>query len=133
MTSSTAVFLSVASFVLDNANAQYSSTRWSTGIPQIKPLKEWLRKMVTSSWAHRNPSFYKMNSIVSALDSSIVNHTCVIQGLNGKFVFANGGDSAFMNLESIYTSNFENHPQVWHSLSFGKFCHMINPIVGQDK
>ncbi|KAJ7938241.1 hypothetical protein B0H13DRAFT_1851689 [Mycena leptocephala] len=97
MTSLTAVFPSVTSFVLDNA--QNSSTRWLSGIARIKPLKEWLCER--HSWDHRDLSLYKMISIVSVLNSSVVDEICVIQGSNGKFVFTNGVDSAVMNLEGM--------------------------------
>ncbi|KAJ7818450.1 hypothetical protein B0H13DRAFT_1922229 [Mycena leptocephala] len=83
---------------------------WLSGIPRIKLLKEWLCEM--RSWAHQDPSFYKMISIISALNSSIVDEICVIQGSNGRFVFANGVDSAVMNLVISHNIGFSScfHP-----------------------
>ncbi|KAJ7936712.1 hypothetical protein B0H13DRAFT_1853138 [Mycena leptocephala] len=97
MTSATGVFPSVAAIASDNA--ENSSTKWLSGIPRIKPLKQWLCEM--RSWAQRDPSFYKMICIISVLDPSIVDESCVIQGSNGNFVFGNGVDSAVMNLEGM--------------------------------
>ncbi|KAJ7145943.1 hypothetical protein C8R44DRAFT_723806 [Mycena epipterygia] len=91
----TSLFPSVASITVDNAQ---SNTRWMSTVPRIKPFKEWLCQM--GSWVQRDPSFYKMISIVSALNSSVTDNIYVIQGFNGKFVFANDVDSAVMNLES---------------------------------
>ncbi|KAJ7823903.1 hypothetical protein B0H13DRAFT_1919396 [Mycena leptocephala] len=93
----TSLFPSVASFTVDNA--QNSNTRWMSGVPRIKPFKEWLCQM--GSWVQRDPSFYKMLSIVSSLNSSVTDNIYVIQSFNGKFVFANDVDSAVMNLEGI--------------------------------
>ncbi|KAJ6506541.1 hypothetical protein C8R45DRAFT_922723 [Mycena sanguinolenta] len=111
----TSLFPSVASFKADNAvycplfqlisgahtrgRQQNSNTRWMSGVPRIKPFKEWLRQM--GSWVQRDPSFYKMLSIVSSLNSSVTDNIYVIQSFNGKFVFVNDVDSAVMNLERI--------------------------------